>query len=456
MHFAAVFFESYRKRLFLRRERNYMPNFIFISPAFPGNYENFCVALRANGVNVLGIGDTPYDCLSPRLKSALTEYYRVENMENYDEMFRAVAFLSFHHGKIDYLESNNEYWLTQDARLREDFHITTGLQPKDMDLIKYKSKMKAGYEKAGIPCARYHLISDLTSAQNFIREVGYPVIVKPDCGVGANDTWKLTCEAELLDFFRHLPSIPYIMEEYVPGEICSYDAIVNSKGSPLFETGNITPISIMDCVNDHNSIKFYIVDQLAEDLKACGRACLKAFKVHRRFVHLEFFRLLEDHPYLGKKGQVVGLEVNMRPSGGPTPDMINFAYNINCYQYYADMMIYDKLRHKTKTSPAFCVYVGRWKEHPYAHTHQEILEHWDKYLKVAEELPEVLAHGMGNYMYLARFESKEQMDTFCQYALEIKEPEVLPEIPVKRTTRVRKTADAKRSSKISQKGSENS
>ena len=101
MHFAAVFFESYRKRLFLRRERNYMPNFIFISPAFPGNYENFCVALRANGVNVLGIGDTPYDCLSPRLKSALTEYYRVENMENYDEMFRAVAFLSFHHGKID-------------------------------------------------------------------------------------------------------------------------------------------------------------------------------------------------------------------------------------------------------------------------------------------------------------------------------------------------------------------
>ena len=146
------------------------------------------------------------------------------------------------------------------------------------------------------------------------------------------------------------------MEEYVPGEICSYDAIVNSKGTPLFETGNITPISIMDCVNDHNSIKFYIVDQLAEDLKACGRACLKAFKVHRRFVHLEFFRLLEDHPYLGKKGQVVGLEVNMRPSGGPTPDMINFAYNINCYQYYADMMIYDKLRHKTKTSPAFCVY----------------------------------------------------------------------------------------------------
>ena len=212
----------------------------------------------------------------------------------------------------------------------------------------------------------------------------------------------------------------------------------------------------MDIVNNADNALFYIVKDLADDTRHLGRETAKSFGVRSRFVHFEFFRLLSDHEGLGKKGDLMALEVNMRPSGGPTPDMINFAYNINCYQYYADMMIYDKLRHKTKTSPAFCVYVGRWKEHPYAHTHQEILEHWDKYLKVAEELPEVLAHGMGNYMYLARFESKEQMDTFCQYALEIKEPEVLPEIPVKKTTRVRKTAGAKRSSKISQKGSENS
>ena len=407
----------------MRRERNYMPNFIFISPAFPGNYENFCVALRANGVNVLGIGDTPYDCLSPRLKSALTEYYRVENMENYDEMFRAVAFLSFHHGKIDYLESNNEYWLTQDARLREDFHITTGLQPKDMDLIKYKSKMKAGYEKAGIPCARYHLISDLTSAQNFIREVGYPVIVKPDCGVGANDTWKLTCEAELLDFFRHLPSIPYIMEEYVPGEICSYDAIVNSKGSPLFETGNITPISIMDCVNDHNSIKFYIVDQLAEDLKTCGRACLKAFKVHRRFVHLEFFRLLEDHPYLGKKGQVVGLEVNMRPSGGPTPDMINFARETDVYKIWADMIAYDSTQKPVGTHH-FCAFAGLRDGKDFALTPDDIIEKYDDHLKMVERMPDALADAMGNQMYLATFDTEEELHTFFADVTRQKEPDV--------------------------------
>ena len=86
-------------------------NVIFISPQFPSNYWNFCDRLRRNGVNVLGIGDAPYDGLSHQLKNALTEYYRVGNMEDYDQMLRAVAFFTFKYGKIDWIESNNEYWL---------------------------------------------------------------------------------------------------------------------------------------------------------------------------------------------------------------------------------------------------------------------------------------------------------------------------------------------------------
>lgn len=406
-----------------------MRNFIFISPAFPDNYENFCMALKADGINVLGIGDTPYDSLSPRLKSTLTEYYWVENMENYDEMFRAVAFLSFRYGKINWLESNNEFWLEQDARLREDFHITTGLQPKDMAPIKYKSRMKAGYQKAGVPTARYHLVHNLAGAQEFIKQVGYPVIVKPDNGVGASDTWKITNEQDLRSFFCNLPTVQYIMEEFVPGEICSYDAIVNSKGTVLFETGNISPISIMDCVNEHESIHFFIVDKLAEDLKTYGRACLKAFRVRSRFVHLEFFRLTQDHPHLGKKGQIVGLEVNMRPSGGPTPDMINFANSTDCYQHYADMIAFDCLKHQGKATPCFCAFVGRWDEVPYVHSHDEITRKFSGQLKLAQRLPEVLAHGMGNFMYLAKLESREEMDEFFRYTLETVSAAVSEETP---------------------------
>ena len=54
-----------------------MKNIIFISPNFPANYWLFCRELRANGMNVLGIGDERYERLSQGLRENLTEYYKV-------------------------------------------------------------------------------------------------------------------------------------------------------------------------------------------------------------------------------------------------------------------------------------------------------------------------------------------------------------------------------------------
>ena len=42
-----------------------MKNVVFISPNFPTNYWQFCRELKKNGMNVLGIGDQPYDELTP-------------------------------------------------------------------------------------------------------------------------------------------------------------------------------------------------------------------------------------------------------------------------------------------------------------------------------------------------------------------------------------------------------
>ena len=47
-------------------------NFIYFSPNFPDYGWKFCHHLKQNGVNVLGIGDAPYDELLPELKEALT------------------------------------------------------------------------------------------------------------------------------------------------------------------------------------------------------------------------------------------------------------------------------------------------------------------------------------------------------------------------------------------------
>ena len=45
--------------------------------------------LKALGANVLGIGDSPYDEFEPEVKAALSEYYRLPDMHDYDQLLRA-------------------------------------------------------------------------------------------------------------------------------------------------------------------------------------------------------------------------------------------------------------------------------------------------------------------------------------------------------------------------------
>ena len=398
-----------------------MKNFIFISPNFPTNYWQFCRELKKNGLNVLGIGDQPYDELSNELKDSLNEYYKVSDLENSEEVYRAVAFLTYKHGRIDWLESNNEYWLERDAKLRTDFNITSGFQEKDIPRIKFKSKMKEYYAQAGIPTARYHMVDTLENCLAFAQKVNYPVVAKPDNGVGASHTFKIENEEQMKQFFDlKWPDTIYIMEEYVNGEVNSYDAIIDSNGEPMFETGNITPMSIMDIVNHSDNSIFYILKNLPEDTRAAGRATVKSFGVKSRFVHFEFFRLLKDQEGLGKKGELVALEVNMRPSGGVTPDMIDFAHSTDVYKIWADMIAFDR-----STMPvgkhAYCAFAGRRDGKDFIMGHEDIMAKYGENMKMVERIPDVLSGAMGNQMYVAIFPSQKELDAFYEDILKCNE-----------------------------------
>lgn len=391
-----------------------MKNFLFIFPNFPENYWMFCRELKKNGLNVLGIGDQPYEELSQGLKDSLDEYYKVSSLENEEEVYRAVAFLIFKHGRIDWLESNNEYWLERDARLRTAFHITSGFQEDDIPRIKYKSRMKEYYARVGIPTARYHLVDTMEGCRKFIEEVGYPVVVKPDNGVGASHTYRLENQEQLEEFMQTKEAdVSYIMEEFVFAEVNSYDAIIDSHGNPIFETGNVSPVSIMDIVNNEDNAIFYIVKELAGDTRQAGRATAKSFNVRSRFVHFEFFRLQKDQEGLGRKGELVGLEVNMRPSGGFSPDMMDFACTTDVYKIWADMIAFDK----TEMHPGerqYCAFAGRRDGKRFVLSHEAVMEKYRQNIRMEDRLPEVLADAMGNQIYIAVFPTRHEMENFFQ------------------------------------------
>ena len=396
-------------------------NFVFISPHFPHTYWEFCHRLKQNGVCVLGIADSPYDGLPWQLKESLTEYYRVSSLENYDEVYRAVAYFAFRYGRIDWIESNNEYWLEQDARLRTDFNVKTGIQTNQIKSIKEKSEMKRYYAKGNIPTARQIKAKDgYEAVRSFAQITGFPIIAKPDVGVGASGTYKIHDDGQLQEFFNTVANYEYyVVEEFITGEICSYDAVIDAHGNPLFESMTVWPPSIMDIVNLRLDLAYYVGKEIPDSLREIGRRTVKAFGVWNRFVHLEFFRLDRNREGLGVVGDFVALEVNMRPAGGYTPDMINFAHSTDVYKIWADMVAFGESR-TTPGEQYYCAFASRRDIYQYVHTHEDILSRYGDSIVMCERMPELFSAAMGQQMYTVRLNSMEEVNHFVNFVHEKK------------------------------------
>ena len=381
-------------------------NVVFISPHFPFYFHNFCSRLKERGVNVLGIGDEDYNLISNEAKNAVTEYYKVSNLENFEEVENACKFYENKYGKIDWIESQNEYWLEMEATLRSKFNVNTGTKIENMSPMKYKSKMKDVYKKANIPVARYDYVKTLESCIDFANKVGYPIIAKPDNGVGANSTYKLNNEHEIRRFFNERDeSVVYIIEEFIKGHVETFDGIADSNKNVLIASSHVMLSSIMDCVNEKQEARFYCQPVKNRDIETIGKKAVKAFDTRSRFFHFEFFRLDEDKEGLGKKGDLVGLEVNMRAPGAYMPDIINYTYDVDAYSIWADMLIHDKSFVDIDRK-----YVSRRDGVKYKNSIDYVKNKYNDKILVDVNVPKVLSEAMGDRVLLAR--SKDENDLF--------------------------------------------
>ena len=206
------------------------------------------------------------------------------------------------------------------------------------------------------------------------------------------------------------------MEEFVNGLIISYDGLANKDHEVIFETSHVFPNSIMDVVNNNTGMHYYSLRQIPEQLQKLGRSVVKEFPLNARFFHCEFFQLLEDRPGLGSKGDFVGLEVNMRPPGGYTPDMMDWANDIDIYNIYADMVVYNHSDYYTNR-PYHCVYCGRRDGKEYYYNNDALMAMYGSHILMNERMPDILSGAMGNYTYTARFETLEEVHDFVDKVL---------------------------------------
>lgn len=373
-------------------------NYVHLSPHFPPNYYLFAVHLNRLGVTVLGLADEPYDQLRPELRGALTEYYRVGDMHHYDELLRGCGYFTHRYGKLNGLESHSEYWMETEARLRTDFNIH-GPRLNDIASYKRKSLMKAAFERAGVPAARGRLIYALDDARALIAETGYPVVAKPDVGVGAANTFLIEDDAGLERFFATRPPVDYIMEEFVRGQIVTFDGLADQDGQPVFFGSLVYNQGLMEVVNEDRDIFAYAERDVPADLEEAGRRLLKEFDVRARFFHFEFFRLAD--------GSLVALEVNVRPPGGIALDIHNYSADVDLYWGWANVVVNNKFVEYVR--PHYCCFVSRKRHKAYRYSHAEALQTWGGLIATHEPLPEAFSQAMGHYAYMIRTADKDEM-----------------------------------------------
>lgn len=384
-------------------------NYLLVSPNFPISQEFFAKELKEKGINVLGVGSESYDALSQTLKDNLIEYFRVNDLEDYEEVFRAVAFLTYKHGKIDRIESNNEYWLELDARLREDFNVY-GVKPKQLEFTKYKSKMKTMFKEAGARVAKGYAANNKEELNGILKKLELPLIAKPDNGVGSANTYKLLTQRDVEEFINEWnEKVSYFFEEFVEnGVLCTYDGLINQHGDIVFETSFIYTQPTLDLVNNGLDYANIIEPNIDPKLKELGQRIVYKFGMRERFFHIEFFRLPD--------GEYIALEYNNRIAGGTCIDLYNYSYNISLYEIYADVVLDKKI--KDIVTNKYTLSLSRRNRYQYKNSLEDIKAKYSYSIRMITTVPEVFSAAMGNTIIIISVENKEQITEVMNYVHE--------------------------------------
>ena len=386
-------------------------NVVYLSPQFPPNYYPFCRQLKARGVNVLGISQESYDLMRFDVKDSLTEYFRVSDLGAYEDVRRAVGYFIHRYGRINRIESHNENWLETEARLREDFNVP-GPKSEHVVRFKRKSEMKKVFNKAGVLTARCRLVQSYEKAQKLVKEMGFPVVIKPDIGAGASNTHKIRSHQELEDYFFMKPPGDFMVEEYIQGFVHSFDGLADNDGNLVFYTSHVLSQGIMETINTDSDLFIYSQRSLMKDLEKAGVSVLAKSGLVGRFFHLEFIRSTD--------GCLYALEINMRPPGGMSTEMFNYANDIDIYSAWADVVVGRPVALEYER-PYHCCYIGRKLDKLYNHSHHKVLNTFAELITHHAPIWGALRESLGDYGYLVRSPKLELVLEAARYVQDLEE-----------------------------------
>ena len=386
-------------------------DFLYISPEFPTNYARFIEQLHSLGVRVWGLGEADFYFMPESLRSALTWYVRAD-LNNADAVHHALDELLRHKaacgyaGNFDLVESHNEQWLTLEGIINEKYGID-GIKKQDLPRLKKKSIMKQLFKDLGLPVARGERVADIKTAMDLAAELGYPLILKPDEGVGAGGIYRVDNQNQLKSYLSQIKE-DYLIEEFIEADMVTYDGLTDYDGKVIFENSLVYGDGILEFVQGKDTF-FYVSRHIPDELRSAGRKLVPLFDIRRKFFHFEFFKIGETY---------MPIEINCRPPGGAILDMMNYSVDDDLYRAYAGMITAGRATVQVQKK-YYCCYIGRKDKH-YAHSHDEILSVFGHCLIEHDLNPPIFQQAMGTERYIFRSTSETEILDLAEFVLKIR------------------------------------
>jgi biotin carboxylase len=320
-----------------------MPVVVFAAPWFTDNAVRFIEAVADLPAVRLGVvSQEQEEKLAPGLRAKIARHWRVEDVFETSQLIGATQGLASELGPVARLFGTVEQLQVPLAVARTHLGLP-GLSVEAALNFRDKARMKTILRFAGLPCAHHRLVHNQAEAQAFAEEIGFPLVVKPPDGAGAQSTFRVDDSAALATAVAACaPSEeqPVLIEEFITGEEHSFDTF-SLDGYHLFHSlthYSPTPLEVLR----NPWIQWCLVlpreidEPQYDDIRAAAFRALNVLGMDTGMSHLEWFRR--------RNGTIAISEAGARPPGAQITTIISRAHDFDAVGAWARLMVFGEFQ----------------------------------------------------------------------------------------------------------------
>jgi formate-dependent phosphoribosylglycinamide formyltransferase (GAR transformylase) len=328
-----------------------MPHVVFVAPRFLENTNRYIRAFaELDGITLSLVSMDPEEAIPAELRPRIAGHYRVIDVLDGALLTQAVRAIGSSIGRVDRLTGVLEQLQLPLAVVRDALGIE-GLTRVIARNFRDKDRMKEVLRAHGVPTARSTLARSPVEVKLFIDQVGYPVIVKPQAGLGTRATHRIEDDRDLAALTPPTPAQPVQVEEFVRAREHTCET-VTIRGVPVWRSGTRyfpSPLEVLEtswvqyCVllpredDDPTWTQFHPINTAALAALFGDQAGTAAGTA---LTHMEWF-LRED-------GTCLVNEVGARPPGVQIMPLMSLAHETDLFADWARLMTFDQFTPKPR------------------------------------------------------------------------------------------------------------